>query len=717
MRGRPTTAMTKVPYPLAAAAALLLAAAAPAQDEAAFDQGYAAVRALLQKSRWSEAKNAIDQLLAQHQGKDYAIGQRRVVVEDYRLCCFYLETPVPRPDELVSGKIESYSASRGSIRVRYDQQSMQDWQKLPNGLLLHPAMFRGNFTVTASGSGFPLGSCSIVFAADDEGLTSAEFGGDGSLAFVHRGEGGAEVLDQKRVTGVKRDKKYQVAVRVSRTGAEVLCDRRPVLKLRREHADVSNVALFGNGFEDVVLDGEIEPSWLQGLVDERLSQQREAFDRKFEPGQRLPQWLFVDPPVQRVAPKFANAWPSAEEPARQVTVIHEYIQHGELQRASAAAEKLPDDEAPTGIADYMRGLTRLRLGQPEAAQRHCQRVLARWPQWTFAQLLQADVLRELRQPAVALQLLQQAAAADPGEVEVYRDLVPLLLQLERPDEAERVLRDARTRCGLGQEIADLDLLLAMARRGPGWHRRYTWHSPHYEITTDIDARVCYQASRILEQAYVNLKSHLSWVKDAGSDAPFRVFLFSGEAGYQDYCKQILGSEVPHTAGLYSPVLKQLLIWNVPKREDMERTIRHEGFHQFLDRVMFDPPAWFNEGLAEFYETGRYENGRFEGGQHRADHLATLQRSRKLVPKLTDFLHGGRADFYGNAELRYAEGWALVHFLRKGDSQNQKLFARLWEQFCGNASRREAVDAAFAGVDLEVFNGAFWQYIDKLARDK
>ena len=39
--------------------------------------------------------------------------------------------------------------------------------------------------------------------------------------------------------------------------------------------------------------------------------------------------------------------------------------------------------------------------------------------------------------------------------------------------------------------------------------------------------------------------------------------------------------------MYSPLLKQLLIWNTPDSDRMIRTARHEGFHQYLDARMAD----------------------------------------------------------------------------------------------------------------------------------
>jgi hypothetical protein len=88
----------------------------------------------------------------------------------------------------------------------------------------------------------------------------------------------------------------------------------------------------------------------------------------------------------------------------------------------------------------------------------------------------------------------------------------------------------------------------------------------------------------------------------------------------------------------------------------------------------------------------------QGGQVRKDHLATLARSRAALPKLQDFVHGASADFYANAQQRYAQAWALVHFLRKGPPAYTARFTKLWAELRTAKSTRAAVDAAFAGID-------------------
>ena len=45
---------------------------------------------------------------------------------------------------------------------------------------------------------------------------------------------------------------------------------------------------------------------------------------------------------------------------------------------------------------------------------------------------------------------------------------------------------------------------------------------------------------------------LERVPRTGADR-FRVYLFSGEAGYQAWIKDVIGDIPPHTAGIYSPV--------------------------------------------------------------------------------------------------------------------------------------------------------------------
>ena len=215
---------------------------------------------------------------------------------------------------------------------------------------------------------------------------------------------------------------------------------------------------------------------------------------------------------------------------------------------------------------------------------------------------------------------------------------------------------------------------------------------------------------MLESAYRSYSVHLSRIKGLEKEK-FRVYLFSGEASYLRYAEDSSGSSRENTAGLYSPYLKQLLIWNVPQREMMFRTIVHEGFHQYLDMVAPGTPRWFNEGMAEYMELYETVNGKFTEGQSNPNHLDLLMEAH--MP-LEDFLNMPVYAFYqGNISLHYAQGWALVHFLRNSGGDGKEIFDALFQGFKDSPSTSRVMEAAFSGVDLDDFEERFLAHIKKL----
>lgn len=215
----------------------------------------------------------------------------------------------------------------------------------------------------------------------------------------------------------------------------------------------------------------------------------------------------------------------------------------------------------------------------------------------------------------------------------------------------------------------------------------------------------------MESAYTSYSVHLKRIRGLEKNK-FRVFLFSGEASYQRYAADSLGSEAENSAGLFSPWLKQLLIWNVPQREMMFRTIVHEGFHQYLDLVAPEAPRWFNEGMAEYMELYETIDGRFVEGQVNHDHIALL-KERGVMP-LGDFLSMPTAFYYqGDVGRNYAQGWAVMHFLRNGGNDKEKMFQELFEGFSESPSIRRVIDEVFADVDMEQFEQEFLDHLNGL----
>lgn len=715
----------------AAVFALTLAspASVQAQDEAAFDQGYAAVRAQMQAGKWSEARAALEQLIEKNTGKLYVQAQKDAVVADYRLCSFWCETPIPKATELLSGTVDSWSPATGKVKLRYNSTTMKDWEATESGVLIHPIVFAGAYSISITATSYPRGKSSLrvlLDLAESSGFV-ADFGfaemrdnsSFNSVVYlpvsIYQFEQKTQTkLDDRRISPAKGGAPFTAQVKVDKGSIEMFYDRKSLLRVPRPRAEFGQVGINIDNGSEVVLEGTVEPSWFQNLVDTSLASKREAFDERFRVTEKLPKWLFEAPKIEaKTAKHVFDSDHGKSRAARELVVL---IAGGKLVEARTALEKLGDADFDQADRDYLMGLCHHRSGNAVAAFPFAEKALAAVPEATYARILQAEILLELNRTKDGLALLQQAVNDDEGNVDATASLFVAQLRRNDTEAATRLVRDAKCKHGLWEEMAPLETMLSMRARGPAWPKRFTCTSAHYRVHSDIDPKVCSEASRVLEESYVNLKAELAWLDDRKEFTKFEVFVFSGESGYQEYCKNILGTPVPHTAGLYSPVLKQLLIWNVPKREDMVRTVRHEGFHQFLDRAMQDPPVWFNEGMAEYWETAKREDGKIQGGQPRPAHIATLTRSKKLLPRLRDFVYGPRADFYANAQLRYAEAWAFVHFLRKGGAANQKLFASLWETLRnGDLGRHGALDKVFGATDWNKLEAEFWTYVQKLDR--
>jgi hypothetical protein len=233
----------------------------------------------------------------------------------------------------------------------------------------------------------------------------------------------------------------------------------------------------------------------------------------------------------------------------------------------------------------------------------------------------------------------------------------------------------------------------------------------------MDSKVCFEASQILEQAYAVFATRLE--RPPATTERFKVFLFSGEAGYQDHIKDLIGETVPHSAGLYMPALKQLFIWNLPEREDMMKTVRHEGFHQYLHRIMDDPPLWFNEGLAEYFEEAKVVDGKWTTGFTRRDHLEMLElatKEKKGPKRLSEFLFIDDRAFMEQAFVNYPQSWAFIHYLLHTTRENRQLFDRFWDSFKKIPAHGDAIRAALGNVSLEALERGFEWHVDGL-RDK
>ena len=140
-----------------------------------------------------------------------------------------------------------------------------------------------------------------------------------------------------------------------------------------------------------------------------------------------------------------------------------------------------------------------------------------------------------------------------------------------------------------------------------------------------------------------------------SDEPIHIFLFENDNDYRQYMNN-KHPDFPSRRALFVKTDTQLKVyasWHAQVAEDL----RHEVTHGYLHSAVSDIPLWLDEGLAEFFETGRGKRGSHSPHIH-------LLKTRLKQGKWTPNLH--RLEALDEAEaltrLDYAEAWLWVHFL-------------------------------------------------------
>lgn len=162
-------------------------------------------------------------------------------------------------------------------------------------------------------------------------------------------------------------------------------------------------------------------------------------------------------------------------------------------------------------------------------------------------------------------------------------------------------------------------------------------------------------------------------------------------------------------------------------------IYHEYVHFMLANTAGNVPAWFNEGLAEYYSAFLIEDDRkVHVGALIPNHLRTV-RQGKLLPLRTLFAVNHDSPEYderNKSGMFYAESWALVHYLMLGSNgQRVDQLGKYLQLIAANTPTEEAFKLAFqteieslekelrAYVQSDTFRVQFATFHKKLEFDK
>ena len=84
-----------------------------------------------------------------------------------------------------------------------------------------------------------------------------------------------------------------------------------------------------------------------------------------------------------------------------------------------------------------------------------------------------------------------------------------------------------------------------------------------------------------------------------------------------------------------------------------------------------------------------------------------------MPKLATLVSLDRAGFYGNPQLHYAQGWAVVHFLRHSSRQNRRVFDAVFQALQNSVRSAQAFTQALGSRTMAELDEEFRAYIEAL----
>ena len=155
-----------------------------------------------------------------------------------------------------------------------------------------------------------------------------------------------------------------------------------------------------------------------------------------------------------------------------------------------------------------------------------------------------------------------------------------------------------------------------------------------------------------------------------SPVPTNVVVFKNNSAYKAFKPKRADGKIDNfVAGYFQPGedVNYITLSTDGTDDDVYGIVFHEYVH-FIVNSNFgksEVPPWFNEGLAEYYQTFVIEEDqKVKLGLFQSGHLALLQQN-KLIPLETFFKISNHA-LHQNANhsrsIFYAQSWALMHYL-------------------------------------------------------
>lgn len=175
--------------------------------------------------------------------------------------------------------------------------------------------------------------------------------------------------------------------------------------------------------------------------------------------------------------------------------------------------------------------------------------------------------------------------------------------------------------------------------------------------------------------------------------PTTVIVFKSQSSYKPF-------NLPNAAGYFQKGqdVNYITLSTESGAQNPYSIIYHEYVHLLIDNTTGNVPAWFDEGLAEYYSSFDIEEDRkVHLGELIPYHLLTL-REDKLLPLRKLFEVDHYSPEYNEGSKRgmfYAESWALTHYLiLANNGQRLPQLNKFLNLMAANATIDDAFKQAF-----------------------
>lgn len=707
------------------------------QTKEGFLQGLAEVREDLGRDRVARAKAAFDELLTRHSRKPYVLGRVVELKDLARDLAFRKAHPLPDPQDMIKGKLIRYSKRTHMIKVEYTPQTLKaDWPRQA-GFNFHDGGAAGPYKLKIEGSSWPsppkhtpavfLGGVqhpetgnlqSWIFVLGAPKWIDGEYERWIPRTVIYRDGESEKKLLKPSVLSSKPHGPFRLEFRVTDNSIKVRLNSDTLGRFKKTKGVYGNIGIDIPHFEKLTLEGKIEPSWIQGRIDAWMQKKRGTFDKTFRVEKHLPSWVLEGGLANRPGER-----PELPEVPTGLTTS-QIVNHDLVLRLMASGQRLAAQErmeksnekalSPVSRA-YILALDHLFQGDYKNAVKQARSARRGDPKYVTPAVVEALALQLQNDPEGAQNAIKIATKAHDLDDSLFFLAGINLLRRSRFDQAKVVMRYGLS-LGLHSEyMTRLHRIMLKATKGPGWSRIYDHKTTHYHVFSDIDQKTCSEAARMLERMYSHFEGKMERDERGTDPKRFPVYLFRGQQGFVGYVRDLefLGSSLADkAAGLYSPFLKQLLIWNLPQREEMLKTVRHEGLHQYLDQRLPNAPIWLDEGLAVYFEFSILYGSRIESGQVNGFGLMELKK-KGLVP-LKEFVARDHNGFHRDSQHSYAQSWLLVHMLREGSTSHKALFGEIWDAL-ESETPRESLAKVLDEDRLKRLDRDLASYYKKLCR--